>query len=160
MHEPTERSWAATARAATTLLAYLLFPLLYFTVYLPLIVPRLAGWHRIPYGITISLGAIYLLVVAAVGVGRSHKTILLHALGLAGSIHVFIFIVSRLQMPGFLKAYESRFFPEAIPRILVTGILLTLVAEAGRFVSRARRNGPTGVAKQAVGNDLRRASHG
>jgi len=122
----------------TIILGYLFFPLLYFTIYLPFIIPRLNEWHRIPFLIMRLTIIAYVIILAGFGIKNSHKTIVIHAFGISCFIHVFMFTMSVLRMPSFLKSYESGFLPEAIPSIVILGIAVALLAEAGHVVLRMK----------------------
>ncbi|MCK5113596.1 MAG: hypothetical protein KAR11_02390 [Phycisphaerae bacterium] len=123
----------------TLILGYVYCPLLYFTIYLPCIVPRLEGWRQIPPWITWTTVVGFIIVLTALGIRRSHKSICIHAFGIALFLEVFVFAMSRLHMPSFNKSYEAGFLPDAILPILILGIVITVLGEAGRFVAELKR---------------------
>jgi hypothetical protein len=139
----------------TTALAYVYWPLLYFGVYIPFIIPRLHQWRQIPFWVTwpAILGFIGLLI--ACGMRRTHKAILIHAFGLALFLALFIFAMSRLNMPSFLKSYEGGFMPDALVPVASLAVTATLFGEVGRFVRKPRmitsNHTPDGICQPADG---------
>jgi len=122
-----------------TILGYAYWPLLYFAVYLPFIVPRLDQWKYIPFWIP-GLEIIgFIVVLAALGMSSSHKSILFHAFGISLFLQVSIFAMSRLHMPSFLKSFEGGFLPDAILPVLLLGTIIAVLGEAGHFVVALKR---------------------
>ncbi|OGX33584.1 MAG: hypothetical protein A3I43_01305 [Omnitrophica WOR_2 bacterium RIFCSPLOWO2_02_FULL_50_19] len=121
-------------KSMTTILGYVYWPLLYFAVYLPVIVPRLDQWHHIPSWFTWSVLLGFVVVLGALGVKTSHKAIALHAFGIACFLQGFIFAMSRLNMPSFLKSYEAGFLPDAILPIFIVATIIAVLAEVGHSV--------------------------
>jgi methylmalonyl-CoA mutase cobalamin-binding domain/chain len=122
----------------TTILSYVYWPLLYFAVYIPFIVPRLNHWQHIPFWITWPPIVGFIVVLVACGMKRSHKSILVRAFALALFLQGFIFVMSQLNMSGFLKAYEAGFLPDVVAPIIFFGITATIFGEAGRFAAKLR----------------------
>jgi len=118
----------------TIILAYVYWPLLYFTVYMPFIVPRLGGWRNIPFWITWPAIVGFIALLAACGMRRSHKAILIHSFAVALFLQVFIFAMSRLHMPGFLKSYEAGVVPDTVVPVFIVGIIAAALGETGRLV--------------------------
>ncbi len=122
----------------TIILGYVYWPLLYFAVYLPVIVPRLDQWHRIPILITWIVFLGFIVVLGALGFKTSHKAIVLHAFGIACFTEGFFFAMSAFSMPAFLKSYEAGFLPDAMLDIPITAIIITVLAEAGHYIAILR----------------------
>ena len=134
----------------TTILVYVYWPLLYFTVYVPFIIPRLNTWNQIPFLVT-GFGIFgFVALLAACGMRKTHKSIFIHSFGVALFLEVFIFAMSRLSMPGFLKSYENGFLPDAVVPILILGIIMTTLGESGRFASKWKRR-TSNQASQTIG---------
>ncbi len=123
----------------TTVFAYAYWPLLYFGVYMPLVVPRLHQWSHIPFWITWIAFIGFILVLAASGMREHHKSILIHAFGIALFRQAFVFAMPRLHMPSFLKSYEAGFFPEALARILILTIVAGTLGECDRFFVKPKK---------------------
>jgi hypothetical protein len=119
-----------------TILAYVYWPLLYFAVYTPFIVPRLNQWQCTPFWITWPTIVGFIAILVASGMKRSHKSILIRAFSLSLFLQGFIFAMSRLHMPSFLKSYEAGFLPDAVVPVLLLGITATVLGEAGRFAAK------------------------
>jgi hypothetical protein len=116
-------------KTATVLLAYGYWPLFYFAVYLPLIVPKLDHWKHIP--LWIFLASVFGFIVLLAGVGAKHKTKtnFFHAIGIAASLYLFQFLLKSLSLPGFRKPGFSDILASFLS-ILVVFILL----ETGRML--------------------------
>lgn len=123
----------------TIVLGYAYWPLLYFGVYLPFIVPRLDGWHHIPFWITWPAMLAFIVILAALGTRCTHKAIILHAFGIAFFLQAFIFTMSKFHMPSFLKSYEARLFSHAILPILSLVVVVIAMGEVGHLVMRFKQ---------------------
>jgi hypothetical protein len=120
----------------TTALGYVYWPLLYFIAYIPFIIPRLDQWRQIPFWVTWPAICGFVALLVACGMRRSRRTILINAFGLALFLAVFIFTISRLNMPGFLKSYEAGFLPDALVPVMFLTITAAALGEVGRFMAR------------------------
>ena len=123
----------------TIALAYVYWPLLYFAVYVPFIVPRLHQWQYIPSWITWPAVIGFGVILAASGIRRTHKAILIHAVGVALFVEVFIFAMSRLQMRSFHKSYEGGFMPDALLPTAILAATAAVFGEVGRFMTELRK---------------------
>jgi hypothetical protein len=121
---------AIRIRAAIVFLAYAYWPLLYFVVYLPLIVPKLAQWKRIP--LWIFLASVFGFVALLAGVGATHKTKvnLFHAIGVTVFLHLFLFILRGLSLPGFRNT--AGYFD--VLTILLPMLIVFVLLESGRIL--------------------------
>lgn len=122
----------------TTISAYVYWPLLYFVVYMPFVVPRLDRWHHIPFWITWLAIIGFISILAACGVRKSHRAICFHAFGMSFFLQGFIFAMSRLSMPGFLKSYEASFMPDAAVPVLIVGTAAVGLGEIGHFITERK----------------------
>jgi len=120
---------AIRIRAAIVLLAYAYWPLLYFAAYLPLIVPKLAYWKHIP--LWIFLASVFGFVALLAGVGATHKTKanLFHAIGITVLLHLFLFILRGLSLPGFRETGSFDVLALLLPMLIVFALL-----ESGRIL--------------------------
>ena len=114
--------------------AYAYCPLIYLTVYIPLVLPRLDHWSHIPFWILMPLIIGFVIIIAAFGIRRSHRSILINSFGIALVLQAFSFSLSRLHMPGFHKFTETGFIPDSIKIILISGIFVFIIAEFGRIL--------------------------
>ncbi len=127
---------ANQSKLAATLLAYAYWPIVYFGIYLPFIVPSLDRWKRIPPGIVFAACLGFATVLVNMGRHHSTKANFLHAIGIQGSLLIFFFLLAKLAMPGFKKS-ESGIEGGALE--LLAGVLLPVViifalAEGGRIL--------------------------
>jgi hypothetical protein len=128
-------------KLTAVILGYVYWPLLYFGVYLPFIVPELTQWNRIPFWIVWPPIIGFIVVLISLGIRRSHKLILIHSFGIALFLQILTFALSRFQMPGFLKSYETGFLPDAIAPVLLFGIIAGVLSETGRYVVKLKERG-------------------
>jgi len=127
---------ANRGKLAFTLLAYIYWPVAYFGVYLPFVVPSLGRWKQIPVWIPIIMGLGFVLILVSMGIHNSQKANFLHAIGIQISLLFFLFLMVKLVMPGFKKSEygaNGRFLEDLI--VLVAPIMIMFaVAEGGRIL--------------------------
>jgi hypothetical protein len=120
-------------KIAIPLLAYAYWPLLYFGIYLPLIVPRLNQWEHIPYWLIIGSIMGFIVVVAKLGSRSIQRAIIFHAIGISIFVELFLFFMVYLGMPGFRNPNETSLLG-SILSIVIMAICLVTLAEAGYFL--------------------------
>jgi hypothetical protein len=121
------------AKSAVTLLAYIYWPLLYAAIYLPLIIPRLAEWKRIPLWIFLAVSLGFVVLLTRMGAKLKTKGNAFHAVGITVFLSLFIFAAARLSLLGFRKPGTFN----ALASLLSVLVIFTLL-EAGRILAKRR----------------------
>jgi hypothetical protein len=116
--------------------AYLYWPVVYFAVYLPFILPRLPAWDHIPAAIVAAVLGGYVTVLVAAGRALDHRRIVLHTVGIAVSIYAFSLVMASLSAPAFLKAFEGGFDPWDVLATAAHAVVVLVFLEAGRALGR------------------------
>jgi len=82
--------------------AVLVYPLFYFVLYLPIIVPRLQQGSSLPWWVVLPhiIAAIFLVLL---GVRLAPNKLFGYAIGITVSFEGYLFWMALLQMPGFRK---------------------------------------------------------
>ena len=119
--------------------AYLYWPVVYFAVFLPFIVPRLPARDYVPAVIAAGAIAGYLGVLLLAGRHLDHRRIALHSLGMAVSVDVFAFGVSALRMHSFPTALDRGVDPWDGLAMIVNVVVVLACLEAGRALGRLTR---------------------
>lgn len=121
---------------------FLYYPIVYFTVYLPIIVPRLQFWNHIPIWILILFFGIYSLIIIFIGFFSSQKIILINTIMLSMISELFSITMAILKMPGFLKnnvieAYYSNegYLTEISLEFSIYFVSILLLFEIGYLIS-------------------------
>src|SRR5256885_3465722 len=79
---------------------YLWLPLVYVAVYIPLIVPRLSAWLRIPPIVLVLTLGPFIVVSVAVGAILSHRHILAHGILVGLVLQLTELVGGLLHTPG------------------------------------------------------------
>ena len=124
---------------------YLWVPAVYLAVYVPVIVPRLAGWNRIPTAVlALALGP-FLAICVAVGAVARHRHIAVHGALVAAVLQLGEFIGVLLRAPGMGKSWvdsdPTLFWLVLFP--LKVAILIGL-SEVGHVLAATLRRSASG----------------
>lgn len=122
-------------KLAITILAYAYWPIAYFGIYLPLIVPSLDHWTRIPLWILFLICLGFAIVLISMGKWYSTKANLLHALGLHVSLLLFLSLLAKLVMPGFKKGGSGKGgILDLLINVLLPIMIIFALEEGGRVL--------------------------
>jgi len=112
----------------------------YFILYVPVIVPRLGGWHQIPLAHWLMLLLPLGVLIVYAGALASQARLLVAACVLAAGAELSILAASELHLPGFRNTVGSS--GSRVLVVLTTGLLVfasaLLLLEAGYLFNRAR----------------------
>jgi hypothetical protein len=91
----------APVRIVALTFCALYFPLVYGLVYVPLIVPRLAGWDSIPLLVLVGIAVPFVAFAVVFGSASTQRGLIFGAVGIAAVNSVAIAIVAGAGWPGF-----------------------------------------------------------
>ena len=119
------------------------FPLLYFILYLPIILPKLDSWHKIPMWIPITIIAIYTIILLFIGFISSQIKILIYSISIILIIEFFSFLFTYLRLPCFKKGNMfleniHLFFFRFILLIITTLFILEMGFLISYFINRQK----------------------
>jgi hypothetical protein len=114
---------------------YVWLPLVYVAVYIPLIVPRLTAWPKIPTVVLVLTLGPFVAVCTAVGAVLSHRQILSHGVAVALVLQLTESLGGLLHAPGMGENWaesDPTFFWLVLLPVKV--LILIILAEAGHVV--------------------------